>query len=307
MSTRRVFNLEALKQQYQDNNNGSANHGNYYGFWDMPVGGQAIVRFLPDKDFDNPNFLLEKVYHELIIDGNKRKVPCLWSYDKERCPICEESQRYYKEEGDNSVTGRQLYKKRQYVGQVLVMNDPLPPNPETGKNSNGEVKLITIRPKIYKVIKETIAANELDDAPHSYDAGTNFIIKKAQDGKYADYSLSKFERKSSAIEDELIDSIEEQLTDLKSLVAPKPERATLVKLLNDHFNGSSSDSSDDTAYDDSPDEDDTSSYSKPAPVKPAAAAPKVSAPSMDDDVDEDEAAQLLLKQIRERRSRIAAE
>ena len=44
---------------------------NYYPFFLMKDGQQAVVRFLPDKNLENPmGFLVEKVVHNLVINGN---------------------------------------------------------------------------------------------------------------------------------------------------------------------------------------------------------------------------------------------
>lgn len=309
MTKRRVFDLNALKQQFAGpSNNQNNGGGNYYLFWDMDINKQATVRFLPDKDFDNPNFLIEKQYHELIIDGEKRKIPCLKQYDKkEKCPICEESQRYYNEEGDNSVTGRQLYRKKQWIGQVLVVNDPLPANAETGTNSQGDVRLVTLSSKIYKVIKDSID-NDLDAPPHCYENGTNFIIKKTMDGKYADYSLSKFDRKSTPVDESIIDDLEEKLVDLNSLIPARPDREYIVKSLHEHFNGSTQEHEPEIEYKPSSKPVAAKSYDEDEDDEPVAA-PKAAkpAPAPSEELDEDEEARLLLEKIKLRRSKVAAD
>ena len=64
----------------------------------MKNGEQAIIRFLPDKNQDNPlGFLVEKLSHALTINGERKTVPCLRMYGED-CPICAVSSAYYKDE-----------------------------------------------------------------------------------------------------------------------------------------------------------------------------------------------------------------
>lgn len=294
--TKRTFSLDALKQQFaaEKQPTNSGNNGNYYPFWNIAFGEQAIVRFLPDKDVANPWFLLEKSHHDLIVDGERKRVNCLKNYNED-CPICKASQQFYKN-GDEAA-GQQLYRKRQYLGQVLIMDDPLPVDKETGKNSNGEVKIVSLGPKIYASIKDSIETGELDEAPHSYEDGTNFIIKKSQDGKYADYSRSKFERRPTTIAEDLIDGIEDQLVTLTSLLAANPGAEALSQLLNNHLNGGVAEPA-------------VPTYSAPSVAAAVTAAP-VAAPTpataptpvvSDDSVDDD--AEAVLAQLRARRNKV---
>lgn len=238
MARRTFVSLDELKNTFGSNKSGREGGGDYYLFWDMPEGKQSVVRFLPDKDLNNPNFLEEKKYHELPIDGQNRKFNCLENY-KEKCPICTEAQKYYRNEGDNSKTGKQLYKKRKWIGQVLVVDDQTPPDPTTGKNANGEVKLISLSSQVFKPIKATIEAKELDGIPQDYDLGTNFIIRKTKDGLYMDYSTSRFERKSTRLEDDVVDFVETKLVDLKTTIPVNTGPEPLLQALDDYFNGTS--------------------------------------------------------------------
>ena len=54
----------------------------FYAFWKMQPGETATVRFLPDRDADNNpyKFLVENLTHDLVINGQKKKVLCLTMY-----------------------------------------------------------------------------------------------------------------------------------------------------------------------------------------------------------------------------------
>ena len=234
----RNFSISALQAKFQsktNNNNGLNN--NYYQFWSMEAGEEAIVRFLPDKNLDNPWFLQERVYHEFNINGEKKRVPCLNQYDGKPCPICAESVKRYKEEGDSTIVGKQLYRKKNWVGQVLVMDDPLPLDKDSGENSKDKIKLVSITSQIYNAIKVVVESGELEVAPHAYDDGTNFAIRVTQNGKYKDYSKSNFVRKSSSLPEDKIDWIEENLIDLATLMPQEPELNYVQGLLNTFLNG----------------------------------------------------------------------
>jgi hypothetical protein len=301
---RRVFgSLEDMQSLFSSNTDNRSNgDNNYFAFWGMDIGKQSIVRFLPDKDVDNRNFLIEKKYHELPIDGQMRKFNCLENY-KEKCPICLEAQKYYKAEGDQSKTGRQLYKKRKWIGQVLVVDDQTEPDPNTGKNLNGQVKLISLGNQIFKPIKATIEAKELDGQPHDYDLGHQFIIKKSKDGQYMDYSTSRFERKATPLDDATVDYIEEHLVDLASVIPNNTGPEPLLQAIDDFFNGTSTSSAPEVSYVKStPKAEPRQEYSEPkTESRPE---PKVeSKADSDDDMDDDTMA--LLERIKNRKQAMA--
>lgn len=190
---------------------------NYYPFWDMNVGESATVRFLPDKNNENPlGFIIEKKQHKLTINGKDRKVPCLDMYG-EKCPICQLSREYYK--AKDEANGKKYYRTVQYIAQAIVVNNPLPVNEEEG-DPTGKVKLIAMGKQIYKNIKDTFESGELDQLPYDYERGTDFIIKKDKQGEYASYSLSKFARRERALDEDTIASIE--LVDLRTVLPKNP-------------------------------------------------------------------------------------
>jgi hypothetical protein len=233
----------------------------------------------------------------LIIGGEKKKVPCLKNYNNEDCPICKMSQQFYKNEGKDTVMGKQLYKKRQYLGQVYVVDDPLPIDKETGKNLYGEVKLVSLGQKIYESIKDAVETGELDNAPHSYDEGTNFIIRKTMNGVYADYSRSRFDKRPTPLPAALADELEDKLVDLTTLLPAKPDYDFLVEQLNAHLNGG-----DAPVHTSTP----TQSYEAPAPAATTyeptpVATPKAAAPVS---LDEDDESAAVLAQLRARKNTI---
>lgn len=252
-----------------ENQKRSFGPSNYYPFYDMKTGQKAIIRFLPDKNTKNSRkFLVEQVFHNLTINGKKSKVPCLSQYGED-CPVCKISQEYYKAEGKDSPNGKKYWKKKQYIGQILVVEDPLPANDE-GETHQGKVRYITLGFQIYNIIKEAFASTDdpLAAYPYNFEDGYDFIIKKTTQGEHASYSVgTKFHSKQRALSDEEVATAEEGMIDLSTLLSKNPGFEVTQAKLNADLNGEE--------------------YKDPgkAPVKPAAAKPAVK-PSFDE---EDEA------------------
>ena len=132
---------------------------NYYPFFLMNMDAQAVVRFLPDKNEDNPmGFLVEKVMHNLVINGDKRSTPCLSMYGED-CPICAVSQKFYK--ANDEANGKKYWKKRQHIGQVLVVEDPLDPDKETGETLEGKVGFINLGYHLFGIINKSYENGDL--------------------------------------------------------------------------------------------------------------------------------------------------
>lgn len=268
---------------------------NYYPFHLMNFGEQAIVRFLPDKNPDNPmGFLVEKVVHNLVINGNRRSVPCLSMYEED-CPICAVSQQFYKS-GDEAQ-GKKYWKKRQHIGQVLVVEDPLDPNPETKENHEGKVRYINLSYQLYGIIKAAIKSGDLDSLPYHMENGYNFIIKKEEQGKWATYTLgSNFARKSTALDEETIAYVQEEMVDLATLLPENPGHEKVQNLLDAALTGAEVAADPTASYRPSTTDDDDDSGAD-ADAAPAKATAKESA---DDDADE-ASANDILESIRARR------
>lgn len=203
-------------------NGGDASWKLFFPFWKAAVDTTSVVRFLPDADTDNPlGFLVEKHEHELIINGKKKKVPCLEQFG-EPCPICELSRQYYSEE--NKPMGLKYYRKKSYVGQVLVLETPLE------HDQTQLVKLIEIGPKIFKRIQAAYKNDDFDGAdPDDLKNGFNFRISKTKNGQYPSYDDSSFVRKSTPIADDIIEQL--NLYKLSDYIGKKPARDYVEALL----------------------------------------------------------------------------
>ena len=227
--------LNALASAFvnKNNSNGGGNQTpvwkKFYQFWKMPDNTTAQVRFLPDRDEDsNPlKFLVENLTHELVVNGQKKKVACLSMYG-EACPICEHSQKLYAE--GNEDMGKKYYKKRSYIGQVLVTESPFEYIDE--KDENPEiVKLIDFGPKVFKCIQTAFQSGDLEEAPYEFKGGYTFRIKKTKAGQWSDYGTSSFSPKQSDLDDDVIDAVKAELHSLSEFREKYTSRASLEAML----------------------------------------------------------------------------
>lgn len=260
MSAKR--NLDALKSAFSQKASGGGGDQSwklFYPFWKMPDDSIAVFRFLPDLDEDNPlGFLVENLQHELTINGERKKVPCLSMYG-ESCPVCDLSRKYYDEK--NEELGKKYYRKKSYIGEGIVVESPI------DHDQNALVKLIEFGPKIFKQIQSAFQSGDLESAPFELKGGYNFRIKKTKSGQYADYGTSSFAPKQSDLDDEIIEAM--TLYDLKAYRTKYVDRATLEAMLIADQTGQAFRDSDDAAGDDTP----------AAPAPKTEDAPKVDAPA----------------------------
>jgi len=216
----------------------SSRPNNYYPFWNMQIGEQAVVRFLPDRDPENPTgFLVEKLMHNLVVNGEKQKVPCLKMFGDD-CPICKVSSSFYKAKDEDN--GKKYWRKKQHIAQALIVDDPLPADKETGETHEGKVRFLALGYQLFNIIKDTFESGELDEVPFSYDGGYNFVIKKTEQGKYSTYTVgSKFVRKASSLTEDEIAVVEEEMVELSTLLPAKPTIEKVESMLEASLNGSS--------------------------------------------------------------------
>jgi hypothetical protein len=226
MTTKR--SLADLASQFENkktNNNSNQDWKLFFQFWKAPVDSVTTIRWLPDLNEDNPaSFLVENLTHELFINGKKETVACLEMYG-EQCPICELSRKYYNKKSVdyNEFLGKKFYRKKEYLGQCLVL--------ETQVEHDAEqlVKLIKIGPKILEQITAAFKSGDLDEDPWNFKGGYNFRIRKTQNGEFANYGTSNFSPKQTDISDDVIQKIE--LFNLEDKRTPKTDRVALEAML----------------------------------------------------------------------------
>lgn len=216
---------EQFKQKTTEGGAGNATWRLFFNFWKAEMDTVSVVRFLPDADDENPmGFLVENLAHELVINGKREKVPCLKMFGED-CPICALSQNYYDEKSadHNEQLGKKYYRKKSYIGQVLVMETPIEHDAEQ------IVKLIEFGPAVFKQIQASFQSGDLEEAPYELKGGYNFRIKKTKSGEYASYTTSSFAPKQTDVGDDVIEKLE--LFDLKEYRTARVSRDVLEAML----------------------------------------------------------------------------
>jgi hypothetical protein len=200
----------------------------------------------------------------------------------------------------DDINGKKYWKKKQNIGQAIIIEDPLPPNPETGETHVGKVRIITLGFQILNVIKEGFADPDLEGHPADVNNGCDFVIKKTEQGKHASYAVgTKFTNKPRPLTDAELLAAEEGMVDLVTLLPKNPGVEVVQALLDAEMNG---EEYVENKYSRTPAHEDETEWEAPK----TAAAPKITTPVANDeaptgDVDD------MLAQIRARRKKATAE
>jgi hypothetical protein len=270
MTKRSLADLAAAFNKKASSGGGNQEWKLFFPFWKADVDTTTTIRFLPDRDEDNElSFLVENLTHELMVNGKKETVACLEMHG-ERCPICELSRKYYDKSGPdhNEQLGKKYYRKKSYVGQVLVVDSPIE------YDSQRLVHLIEFGPAIYKAIQAGFTSGDMEEVPYAFNGGYNFRIRKTQNGEYAGYTTSSFAAKQTDLEPAVVEAVMAELYDLKQYRAKKVDLATVELMLEADRTGRSVQRGDDapapTPATPRPAAEPTKTTAEPAAAAPAA-------------------------------------
>ena len=231
-----------LKEQESRTGGGSNTGGDnaIYPFWNMKEGEQATLRFLPDGDDSNTFFWKERLMIKLPFAGVKGEtdsrpvqvqVPCMEMYG-ESCPILQEVRGWFKDESLADM-GRKYWKKRSYIFQGFVTDDPL--NDESPENP---IRRFIIGPQIFQLIKAALMDPDMEELPTDYTAGVDFRLSKGSKGGYADYGASNWARRDRPLGDAEMAAVNTHgLFNLNDFLPKKPDEAGL-KILTEMFEAS---------------------------------------------------------------------
>ena len=201
-----------------------------YPFWNMKEGEQATIRFLPDGDQDNTFFWKERLMIKLPFAGVKGEtdsrpvqvqVPCMEMYG-ESCPILQEVRGWFKDASLEDM-GRKYWKKRSYIFQGFVTDDPL--NEESPENP---IRRFIIGPQIFQLIKAALMDPDMEELPTDYTAGVDFRLSKGSKGGYADYGASNWARRDRPLGDAEMAAVNTHgLFNLNDFLPKKPDAESL--------------------------------------------------------------------------------
>ena len=237
MNNRLARLQQHFQQAEQDRQNRSTRTGNYYQLYKIPFDAESIIRFIPDANPKNEQgFLLNNHYHELVLNGETKRVPCMKNYGHKRCPICEIAQDFYKREGKTSVNGKQLYRNFQVLARVGVIKDPIPV--EDGQESHaGKIRVVNMTKQVVDRITSalTSSSDPLDSMPDELETGYNFIVRKTKNSDgHAQYIDSSFARSASKAPAFVT---EDDIIDLSTLLPKEPTEAEVESMLKAHLTG----------------------------------------------------------------------
>jgi hypothetical protein len=267
MSKRSLADLAAAFSSKTTESSGNQNWKLYFPFWKAEVDTVSVTRFLPDADQENPmGFLVENLTHELHINGKRETVACLKMYG-ETCPICELSARFYDKNSDeyNEELGKKYYRKKSYIGQVLVIETPIE------HNADQLVKLIEFGPQVFKQIQAAFQSGDLEMAPYELKGGYNFRFRKTKTGSGQNsYTTSNFAPKQTDVADEIIEKM--NLFNLADYRSPRLDVTAVEALLTAARTGAPVPSPAKESSDEAP-------APAPAPVKESVAAAPAATPA----------------------------
>ena len=121
-----------LKAQETHGDRSSGGDNAIYPHWNIPEGSTAVVRFLPDADETNTFFWKERLMIRLPFNGVKGdmnskplqvQVPCVEMWG-DTCPVLSEVRGWFKDPSLEDM-GRKYWKKRSYVFQGFVTDNPM--------------------------------------------------------------------------------------------------------------------------------------------------------------------------------------
>ena len=230
-----ALDINALRNAFKkkETEGGSENTGfwnSFFPFYKMEYDTTVEFRFLPDLDEENPlGFIVENRYHELLINGKKKRIACANMFG-EPCACCENSKSYY-DSGDEKM-GKSFWRKLDYIVQGVIISTPFEYPIKADENP---VRMLSLGPKLYKVIEAKIVKGDLEEMPYDMVNGYNFRINKTHQGEYADYTTSDFARKSTGIPESFLPNLE--LYDLKNFRYGKIEREQMEAMIEAFLTG----------------------------------------------------------------------
>jgi len=241
MATLAEIRAKLQAQNSKPSGEGSIGDNAIYPHWNIPENSEAVLRFLPDGDSNNTFFWTERAMIKLPFNSVKGdassgpvqvQIPCMEMYG-DACPILAEVRQWFKDKSLEDL-GRKYWKKRSYIFQGFVVTSPL----QEDAQPENPIRRFIIGPQIFNIIKSALMDPEMEDLPTDYTRGVDFRINKTTKGGYADYSTSKWSRKTTPLTEEQNGAISTHgLYNLSDFLPKKPTEVEL-KVMEEMFRAS---------------------------------------------------------------------
>ena len=233
------------KLKEQEANTGGQQQGGgdnaIYPFWNIKEGESCTLRFLPDGDADNTFFWKERLMIKLPFSGVKGdtssrpvqvQVPCMEMYG-DSCQILQEVRGWFKDPSLEDM-GRKYWKKRSYVFQGFVNDNPL----KDDNTPENPIRRFIIGPQIFQIIKQALMDPDMEELPTDYTAGVDFRLNKTSKGGYADYGTSTWARRERPLGDAEMAAVNTHgLFNFSDFLPKKPDE-TAIKVMQEMFEAS---------------------------------------------------------------------
>ena len=236
--------IRAKLKEQESRTGGSQSGGGdnaIYPFWNMKEGESSTLRFLPDGNQDNTFFWTERLMIKLPFPSVKGEpgskpvqvqVPCMEMYG-DTCNILNEVRGWFKDPSLEDM-GRKYWKKRSYVFQGFVTENPL----QEDSTPENPIRRFIIGPQIFQIIKQALMDPDMEELPTDYTAGVDFRLNKTSKGGYADYSTSNWARRERPLGDAEMQAVNTHgLFNLSDFLPKKPDE-TGVKVMQEMFEAS---------------------------------------------------------------------
>jgi hypothetical protein len=293
------FNIADIKgriKELNENKGGGRTYNeDFFPFFNMDIGDEAVVRILPDIDPTNKNrWYVQRFNHKLNIDGREYSTVCPKTFESGAdCPICDRADAYFAQ--NDKPNGLKYWKGKPVANlKVLVLSH--------GEIKDREGNSLDYTNKVCRVsftfqvlsalLEQILNFDSTDPVFCGVPEGFNFVLKSTKNGDNRVWSFSHFERRPTTLTNEQVALIEDELVEYSTLLPPRP---TIEKL--DHMLQASdglvdldfsqfSENSDDTKKAAGPKKEPKSPVSEVAPP-PAPEPVKADEPPFDTDEDDD--------------------
>lgn len=228
MTSLAEIRAKLLEKDSKAGGNFQGGSNDIYAFWNIPEGSTATLRFLPDGNSSNTFFWQERLIIRLPFEGIKGQpdakniivqVPCVEMWDR-TCPVLSEVRGWFKDkDADLEALGRKYWKKRSFIFQGFVINDPM----EESDIPENPIRRFVINRSIFEIIKSSLMDPEMEELPIDFQAGRDFKLTKTKRGQYADYSTSNWSMRTRSLTEAELDAINTYgLFDLKDYLPKEP-------------------------------------------------------------------------------------